>query len=217
MPANNFPVIKLTGITSPNANLLPLNGVDLSKPMGIVKIDFGDIAAPDSTWNVADTVSDNYGGGVTSEVPEFQALDTLGNLTRLFVTTDELFFGNSDPTGDAAAEGQDYIFLAVPGSLAAYPSTGALTASIYLDNLDPGKTYDLEMLARRDATGNRTAEYHINDGLTKIVNAASNTTTTTWASVSPDENGRIKLTIDKTNYQTAPGFGYINWLTVSEN
>jgi hypothetical protein len=201
--------MKLAGVTTDNPFLPVLRGVDLSLAMPAVNIDFG--GASVDGWNSVNVTSHAYMSATTPfGVPELQAIDVNGDISRLFVSTSDDFFSSQNNNDSAVnAEDRDYIFVAVSNG----SGVGSTVGYVYLDNLNPGTSYRIELLARRDgSSSNCIADYEIG-GSPQTIDASDNTVTNIWDAVYPDSDGRITLTIDKNGRN---GFAYLNWIKIQE-
>lgn len=97
-------------------------------------------------------------------------------------------------------------------------STSAVTTEIIISDLDPLKTYDIDIGAsRQTSTGNRDTEYiaQYDDGSTTAITIDSELDPPVFADfngLTPNDDGTIVFDVNRPE-----GLAYANWVRITEN
>ncbi|MBN8523858.1 MAG: hypothetical protein J0M02_00835 [Planctomycetes bacterium] len=172
--------------------------VTVAAPAAAINVDFGSPDTP--TSGNFNNITDPVAGKISSAVNADGALTSVG----IAVSSRFEYLGTSgaSTSGFFPATAQSDFFYVASGSIAV----------VKLTNLDAAKTYDIEILASRNATDNRTTNFTIG-GTTKSINAAGNTSTLVKFTAIPPTSNAISISIAA---GTGSSYGYINALRIKE-
>jgi hypothetical protein len=100
-----------------------------------------------------------------------------------------------------------------PPEVLRYASNATSNRTLTIDNLDGGKTYDLEFYASRSNTGNSTV-FTIGSVSDTVVTDNNKTVTANFSAIAPDGTNKITVSLARISGGT---FQYLNGFKITEN
>ncbi len=196
----------------------------------------------EGTYTFQLTVTDNQGATGTDEINVIVAPSTGPKIIKVNVTgtlnpynnaewnnwnslsswnSSAFNYSDGSPSGVTASlsnqqgisdNSATYTTTAMPSQVGRYASYSTLNRTLTISNLDPNKTYTLEVLGSRSGAGPNSTRYII--GATSIdIDAANNSADlAVFAAISPTASGQIVLNLQKLNT-----YNYINGFILSED
>ncbi len=196
-------ILRITAPDSPSGSVF--SGINLmiireAPPPGAFMVDFNPAGASaaypaGNAWNTIGSHTDT----ATVHPLASESGSTTDGVTLRITTA-----FSQTRTGDAAPPGYGTAATAESSLFVANTATGS---SLQIGGLDPGRAYDLVILARRNSAVSGfdyTGVYTVNGAASesRTVDAANNNSFTTFSGVLPDPSGTISLTVD-----AGPGSG----------
>jgi hypothetical protein len=112
---------------------------------------------------------------------------------------------------DLGDNGADYGSGMAPAEVLRYSSFAESGRQLYIEGLDPSKTYDIEIYASRNKNPGSSTIFSFGSGNVTVSTFDNLTNKATGTHLVPDGNGEIVININSSN-----DFNYINGFTITE-